>query len=675
MEKLIDLTHQSIWPYLELLLMDKTTGRPIIWATDTYQERGPGFSDKDPMSAALLLRCPDVIRPRIEKSLAARQARTKKKAEVFTPAWIVNKMNNVCDEDWFGRKDVFNREEGRAWIPSEEPVKFPDLGRRKIPLWQRYIDSRRLEITCGEAPYLASRYDVATGEPILPLRARMGQLDRKLRVVNENTETEEAWVFWALRALEACCGYEYQGDNLLIARINLFLTLREYYRERWHHEPDSGFLRKAAGRISWNLWQMDGLTDTVPLGKPYYQDSLFKNDPSVPSVMDGAERRKATMKNWRGKETLAVSDIKEKTMGKKLFDYVIGNPPYQDSTRINNRAVAVYQYFYDSASKLANKYLLISPARFLFNTGLTPKDWNKKMLEDPHLRVERFEEDASNVFPNTDIKGGIVIVYRDANAKFGKIGKFIPDEQLRSIVRHFNQDSKHSLPSIIYGGRSDLKFNDEFLKKYPQSIMDRLNAIRKKHPTVESLSPNEEYELKSSTLDVLSYAFYNEKPCGEEPFIKLLGLSQGKRKIRWIEKKYMYPRYKNNNIEDYKVLVPESNGSGKFGEILSTPIVADPNESSTPTFISIGRFKTKEEAENCLKYIKSKLVRCLLGVVKKTQHNAKSTWRYVPLQDFTAASDIDWTQSVSDIDRQLYAKYGLDPHEIDFIESHVKEMA
>lgn len=142
-----------------------------------------------------------------------------------------------------------------------------------------------------------------------------------------------------------------------------------------------------------------------------------------------------------------------------------------------------------------------------------------------------------------------------------------------------------------------------------------------------------------------------------------------------LEKEYLTPRYEDNNIDKYKVLVPESNGSGTFGEVLSTPIVAEPYVSSTPTFISIGKFNSEVEAQNMLKYIKTKLVRSLLGILKKTQHNAAGNWAYIPLQDFTPASDIDWSKSIHEIDLQLYKKYGLSDEEINFIETHVKEMA
>ncbi|MGN0951018.1 MAG: restriction endonuclease subunit M [Mitsuokella sp.] len=221
---------------------------------------------------------------------------------MFTPAWLCNVMNNHLDREWFGRENVFNTENAdHTWTVTEGKIVFPPQKRRKVPLWQRYVDSRRLEITCGEAPYLVSRYDASTGELILPLKRRIGQLDRKLRIVNENTETYADWAKWALRAYESCYGYEYQGDSLLIARVNLLLTFLDYYRERWGEEPDAKLLAVIAERIAWNLWQMDGLKDTVPLGKPYApveEISLFdipehEGQASMPVALP------CRIKNWR----------------------------------------------------------------------------------------------------------------------------------------------------------------------------------------------------------------------------------------------------------------------------------------------------------------------------------------------------------------------------------------
>lgn len=357
------------------------------------------------------------------------------------------------------------------------------------------------------------------------------------------------------------------------------------------------------------------------------------------------------------------------------FDVVVGNPPYQELSTVNNKQDAIYNYFYDLAESISEKYCLVTPARFLFNAGLTSKDWNQKMLNDQHLKVLYYIGNSNHLFPNTDIKGGVAILYRDSKHKFGAIKQFIPDENLRSIASKFNSDPTLNLPSIMYGGRSDLKFNEQFLKQYPDSPQKRLEQIQRKRPTVKKLGANEEFELKSSTFDSLDYVFYEEEPLNSGDYWKILGLYNTKRTYRWIEKKYMDPRYpKKNNLESYKVFVPKANGSGALGETLSTPLVGSPNMSATPTFISLGNFDTEIEAINLMKYIKTKLARTLLGILKITQDNPPLKWAYIPLQDFTQESDIDWTKSIAEIDQQLYEKYGLSESEIDFIESKVKPM-
>lgn len=356
------------------------------------------------------------------------------------------------------------------------------------------------------------------------------------------------------------------------------------------------------------------------------------------------------------------------------FDFVIGNPPFNETTEVNNRSGALYPLFYDEAKTLTDKYLLISPARFLFNAGLTSKEWNKKMLSDPHLKVEYFNKVSGEVFANTDIKGGVAIIYRDATQNFGAIEEFIPDENLRNLLSEIKKTDYVPMTNIMYGGRSDLKFNELYLQHYPNTKEDRLKAIQKKHPKVLKLGVNEEYELKSPTLDILDYTFYNEEPKNKEDYYKLLGLVGKERVYRWIERKFMTPRYDDNNINHYKVFIPKAIGSGRFGEVMSTAVAAEPGTSSTPTFISIGKFNTIEEAENTIKYTKTKFARALLGVLKITQDNIPSKWKYVPVQNFTNSSDIDWGKSISDIDKQLYKKYKLKQKEIDFIEENVKEM-
>ena len=229
--KLIDLYSSPVRTAMRFLLADKTTGENIIWATNTYERYGDGYRQDNQITPELISGVyANLIQPRVLKAQEEQAARTKSKAEVFTPSWVVCYMNNKCDDDWFGRENIFNSLNGERWEPTKEPVYF-----EKERDWQRYVDSRRLEITCGEAPYLVSRYDAATGEE-LPIESRIGILDRKLRVVNENTNNETDWLKWTQRAFEATYGYEYQGDNLLVARINLLMTYVDYMQERWRRE-------------------------------------------------------------------------------------------------------------------------------------------------------------------------------------------------------------------------------------------------------------------------------------------------------------------------------------------------------------------------------------------------------------------------------------------------------
>ena len=306
MDKLIDITAYPVKETLKLLLKDKTTGKNIIWATDAYMALG--YTDRSQLTMDALIGNTAIdLRPRIQKSMEAQMDRTRKKGEVFTPAWLCNRMNNHADEVWFDCKDVFNIEDsGNGWETREAKIEFP-----KKKHWQKYVDSRRLEITCGEAPYLVSRYDASTGEPILPLKRRIGMLDRKLRIVNENTETEEDWTKWAVRALQSCYGYEWSGDSLLIARINVLMTFFEYFTNRWGKDPDKKLLKAVANIIAWNLWQMDGLKDTVPLGMPKEEEHQI----TIFEWMDPDAEKKETapycrIYDWRRGNSRLYKDLK-----------------------------------------------------------------------------------------------------------------------------------------------------------------------------------------------------------------------------------------------------------------------------------------------------------------------------------------------------------------------------
>ena len=651
MEKRIDLEAYPIRPVLERLLQDKTTKRNILFATDAYRENGEEFAETAEITAGKLLGWHRLrIQPRVEKAAAEQLARTRKKAEVFTPSWVVNKMNNYADADWFGRTDVFNTENGISWTATDGPIVFD--GKKT---WKQYVDTRRIEITCGEAPYIVSRYDAATGE-IIPLEERIGFLDRKLRVVNENAADDDEWLRWALRALQSSYGFEFQGDNLLLGRVNVLMTFAEYYEARFHRCAEEKVLRRAVNIISWNLWQMDGLTGTIPYSAPkpqIIQYSLF--DP--PDEIESSSFQPACLlMNWRRKQSVSYDTIRGEKRRMK-WDFAIGNPAYQDQTLGENKGFAppVYDKFLDVAFEIADKVEMIHPARFLFNAGSTPKAWNEKMLNDPHFKVLEYEEDASKVFANTDIKGGVAITYYDETKCFGEIKVFTKYPELNSIMKKAGVDSEdESLMSIIY----------------LQNKFD-LQALYRDFPQMKELigSDGQDKRFRNNIFEKISVFSENKS---DDSDISVLGVIKNKRVWRFIPQKYIEKSHEN--VFSWKVLVARVNGAGTIDEVLSNPLVLGPQTGFTQTFISVGSFDKKATADNALKYIKSKFARALLHVLKVTQDNNRESWRYVPLQDFTTNSDINWNTSIANIDKQLYKKYGLSPEEIDFIETHVKEM-
>lgn len=253
---------------LETILIDRSrpkngSKKPqrIIWATDNYEPLGAGYGENEQISIdAITGEHGDIIQPRVRKTKAEQQSRIRDKAEVFTPSWICNAQNNLVDNEWFGRKGLFNEETEEGWKTNPNPIPFPTKDGKT---WQDYVTDTRMEITCGEAPYLTSRYDTITGE-IIPVKDRIGLLGRKLRVVAENTSTPEEWFPWAKKAYQSIYGFEWQGDNLLLARENALYTFFDYFDEKFAGKPTKEMAREIAEIISWNFWQMDGLKGVIP---------------------------------------------------------------------------------------------------------------------------------------------------------------------------------------------------------------------------------------------------------------------------------------------------------------------------------------------------------------------------------------------------------------------------
>lgn len=342
-------------------------------------------------------------------------------------------------------------------------------------------------------------------------------------------------------------------------------------------------------------------------------------------------------------------------MGKKLFDYVIGNPPYQEENEKNGRQPPVYHMFMDAVDDVANIVELITPARFLFNAGQTPKAWNQKKLYDPHFKVLNYEEHAEKIFPGTDIKGGVAITIRNKSTNYGEIKVFTSYEELNSVLKKIDFAKEGTISSIV-SSRGNYRTTEEFFHDFPVA----------------------KERLGKGTGNMIASNFFEKMPevstevKNESNSISFLCRINNSRMIRFINKKYILD---NPYLNTFNVAFPKSNGNGKFGEQLTETEVLNIGEGATDTFISIGLFNTSNEAKNLQKYIRTKFFRALLYIKKVTQDNPKSVFSLIPLQDFTENSDIDWSKSIHEIDLQLYKKYGLDEKEIDFIETHVKEMA
>ena len=307
---------------LEILLKDRSSKKNIIWATDNYAHKGFGYQFSDEITImAITGHKGGVVKPRTEKSKKEQADRIRDKAEVFTPSWICNKQNNLVDNAWFGTDFVFNEETEKTWVSTTEPIVFPTATGKT---WQEYINDVRLEITCGEAPYLVSRYDTVSGY-MIELSQRIGLLGRKLRVVSENTQTEKDWLKWAIKSFQNIYGYDWQGDNVLLARENLLFTFIDYYKAKFDREPDIDILKKIADILSWNIWQMDGLKFVIPESCKEVEEgqlSLFEMDAEKKPCSGCAKNDPyahtgvyCIIKDWKENETTKfVSLLKEKKL-------------------------------------------------------------------------------------------------------------------------------------------------------------------------------------------------------------------------------------------------------------------------------------------------------------------------------------------------------------------------
>lgn len=333
------------------------------------------------------------------------------------------------------------------------------------------------------------------------------------------------------------------------------------------------------------------------------------------------------------------------------FNAVVSNPPYQ----VGVNKEPLYHHFISIGMEIGDLGTLIHPGRFLFNAGKTPKAWNQKMLNDEHFKVVKYWKKSDEVFDAVDIKGGVAVTMWDKQNVIGPIGTFVLHDELRTIQEKVESLGEESFSKLVYS----------------RDLYQLTELFYKENPELEGRqSKGHRFDLGTTAFSLFPEVFSDEKPAGDG-YALVVGRENDTRIAKWIKKEYLKLP---DNFESYKVVVPKSNGSGHFGESLSSPFVAAPFHAQNTTFLSIGKFDSIFEAEACLKYIKTKFVRCMLGILKVTQDNPKNVWSKVPLQNFTQQSGINWDLSIPELDAALYQKYNLTQDEIDFIESNVSAM-
>lgn len=625
---------------LDTLLQDRTTGTNIVWATDSYAGRGDGYQADQPLYAGLIIReKDDIIRPRSVKAKEEQDARTRSSAEVFTPSRVCREMIDALDEDWFEESRILG-ESASSTLPRKL---------REGKTWEDYVRSTYLEITCGEAPFLASRYDAATGLPI-DMRDRFGVLDRKLQMVNAHARGRQEWLQWACEAYRAVYGYELLGDNLIIARENLLYTFIEYYMAKFRVAPAKAQLFEIAGIIAWNLWQMEGLSGATPHGHPPDDVQLDFFEDSNPESQQYA-LLPCIIREWAAGATVRHLELSRNDAMK--FDHIIGNPPYQkDAGGAGRQATPLYDSFVTESEAMARKSVaLITPSRW-FGGGMALDRFRNHMMTDRHIQILVDYPNAKDCFPDRSVNGGVS--YFIWNRQHDGMCRFttVANGDSESVDRYLDEFSDMG----IVPRYSQLL---PLLRRLAQLDMSPLSQC------VSALDPfgiptTMRGEAKPQKDD--DVRLRSSKGCGYVPRAMV---------TRGLEA-----------IDKYKVLISkmgaehalEPDKNGQFQVLSGSLQVLDPGEVCTHSYLIAGPYSTRSEAAALEQYLRTKFVRALVLEAMSASNVTTKVFSFVPTQDFTDSADIDWSAPIADINRQLYRKYDLTEEEMQFIESHVKEM-
>lgn len=647
---------------LDRLLADKTTKANILWATDAYSDMGSDYQrDKEIKAPLITGEHSGIIKNRARKALEQQFERTRQHAEVFTPLWVCAKMNDYADAVWFGRPEVFTKD--------GEPTERVDFPKGKS--WQRYVDSRRLEITCGEAPYLVSRYDVSTGESI-PIERRIGLLDRKLRVVNENAATEDEWLKWALRAFQSTYGYEFQGDNVLISRVNLLTTFEEYLTARWKRKPTKKEYAEITNIIAWNLWQMDGLTSALPYCKAedeYRQMSIFDWLGMNENVDAANTQPRCRIMNWLGGRSVEFINLPIRGNHGMKFDFIIGNPPYQEETDIISetngqlRRKSIFHHFQMGADKIATVgSVLIYPAgRWIQRSGRGMKDFGLEQINDKRLACIFYYPNAKDVFPTTDIADGISIVAKKRNKN---------TSGFKYIYCQNGLETEFTAPNP----------GEDIMPLDPRHnmIIEKIDNFARKYkllPLHNRISPQKLFGIESDFVEKNPDKVKPLTPDMEIDFDKEIKLFSNDRagkagRAKWYVADKNCVMSAHEFAEKWKVVVSSANAGGQKRD--NQLAIFDNHSVFGRARIALGIFDTLKEAQNFYLYMTTYLVRFAFLM---TDENLGTLGMKVPdLQSYKLNQLVTFDGT---LDKQLFELCSFTNDERDYIinvvENHRKK--
>lgn len=638
------------------LLQDKTTKGNIIWATDAYQEYGPDYEkDREIKVHLITVINPGIIKKRVHRASEQQAQRTRHHAEVSTPLWLCNLMNEYADNVWFSDGEFDGGLDTRMnWSLVPEAV-------------PKYINSRRLEITCGEAPFLVQRYDSSTGK-ILPLTERQGLLDRKMKWVNAcYADDEEKWMHWCLRAFQSIYGYEYQGDSLLIARLNMVMSFEDYMKAAFQRRPTKREFEKIINVVTWNLMQMDGITYQIPCCKvveAVSEASLF-DEHATESIIPRTTFPYVKTYNWRRGNSIEMRHVNKGGQRDMKFDFVIGNPPFQEessetSSKSNGQKpmTNIFHHFQIEADKLANRgCVLVYPCgRWFHQSGKGVKNFGKEQINDKRLAKVICYGDAKKVFPDVDIADGVSIVIKNMNKTSpGFIYTYL-DKGIDITVDYENPGD--DLLPIDPRNYTIIQKIDKFVEKYN---LDYLH---------EYIWPRTLFGIESNFVEnnpdkVRLYNGGGTYDLNKE--IKLFANDKAGKsgRTKWFVTDKDNIRKGREHINKWKVVVSSANAGGQKRD--NQLEVLDTHSVFGRSRLALALFNTKEEAENFYKYVQSFIIRFAFLM---TDEALSSLGKRVPqLKSYNNNSLLDFSKS---IDGQLKEKMKISDSEMEYLIQYVK---